>query len=84
MSLVLGPLQWWKQRRRANQRLKKENIILYKALGEMVMWSEKYMNYHSEKFYEDSDVKPTGLWPTIQEAKQAMAKVRSLELGEEV
>ena len=36
--------------------------------------AEAYMRYHAEKFYAESDAKPTGLWPQIEAARVLVAE----------
>ena len=37
--------------------------------------AEAYMRYHAEKFYAESDVTPTGLWPQIGAAQVLVAEI---------
>ena len=42
------------------------------ALIELTAAAAAYMRYHAEKFYSESDVKPTGLAPHIAKARAAI------------
>ena len=49
---------------------REENV----ALKELADTAEAYMKYHTEKFYSDLGVKPTGLWPAIKKARARISK----------
>lgn len=45
---------------------------LVEALSGLTNAAAAYMRYHAEKFYADSDVKPTGLAPQIETARAVL------------
>lgn len=64
----------FKEMQRANARLIASAPELFEALSALARSAESYMNYHTEKFYDASETKPTGLWPAIECARAALAK----------
>jgi hypothetical protein len=46
--------------------------ILLSALEELIYAAEAYQRYHDEKFYAGLEVKPTGLRPAIEKAREAL------------
>lgn len=57
--------------------------VLREELSALVESAASYMDYHSEKFYAELPIKPTGLWPAIERARAVLANKPSGIIGKD-